>query len=74
MELMSQHCHTDEPMMSTARHLVVISMLCVGFCVGIADLLAALRKAQKRFQDAGRGPGPAAHPVGDVGNLSAKCK
>ena len=34
--------------------------------VGIADLLAALRTSQKRFQDAGRGPGSAAHPTGGL--------
>ena len=37
--------------------------------MGIADLLAALRK---RFQDAGRGPGSAVHPVGDGGRLVSK--
>ena len=34
--------------------------------MGIAGLLAALRQSQKRFQDAGRGPGPAAHPTGGL--------
>ena len=46
--------------------------------VGVADLLAALRKSQKRFQDAGRGPGPAVHPMGEawavVGDLLTKSK
>ena len=37
-------------------------LLCIH--VGIADLLAALRKPQKRFQDAGRGPGSVSHPMG----------
>ena len=40
--------------------------------MGIADLLAALRKPQKRFQDAGRGPGSAAHPMGNGGQLGSK--
>ena len=41
----------------------------IGTYVGIADLLAALRKSQQRFQDAGRGPGSAAHPMGKMGKL-----
>ena len=49
----------------------------MGFCVGIADLLATLRKSQKRFQDAGRGPGSAAHSMDEawamLGHSIAKC-
>ena len=38
----------------------------VHILVGIAGLLAASRRSRKRFQDAGRGPGPAAYPMGEL--------
>ena len=70
MPAQTHHWYVNEVGFSDDGHLDV------GCCVGIADLLAALRIPQKRFQDAGRGPGSAAHPVGEMwamlGNLLAK--